>query len=301
MYYNAKGEKIIYMNHTPPQKNCRLHIYLAGTTLPNPNYIVSHNETVPHELEWYQFEYVTTGKGYIEVNGTTYTVSAGDVFFINRRTPNLYYTDKEDLLGKELITVSGNLIDHLMEAYNIKQSVIIRKLDAAEIFRQIRNTLAQIQQIGESSAFDSIELLLHELIQKLSSQQFYPENINIPPAEAILEYIHSHLGQPFSLDDMHQHFFLSKAQLIRIFRSRYHVTPMQYTIMKRIETAMYLLENSGLSIKAIAEMLAFSDSKHFTKTFVRQAGITPSQYRNRITENRTTLLSQLMQQKGLIP
>ena len=42
MYYNARNEKIVYMETAPAGTRPRLHVFLAGTTLPNPDYEVSH-------------------------------------------------------------------------------------------------------------------------------------------------------------------------------------------------------------------------------------------------------------------
>ncbi len=294
MYYNTKNEKIVYMETEPARKHSRLNVFLAGTTMPNPDYAVCHNETVVHELSRFQFEYVTAGKGYVEIGGTTYTVRAGDLFFINKWSPNLYYTDKNDLLEKEFITVSGSLVEGLVQIYQLHSAFLSRRTDALDIFRQIHQALSQIEFLGRDKTFEKVEFLLLQLIQKLAAEPFSLAEKNISTPEAMLEYIHHHLETKFTLEDMSQYFFLSKAQLIRIFKARYHITPIQYVILKRIETSMYLLENSNLSIKDIAERLAFSDSKHYTKTFTRLTGVAPIKYRKQIAENRKQLLSKAM-------
>ena len=48
MYYNVKNEKIYYMS--AEAENVPLNIFLAGITLPNPNYIISHNSSSNDEL-----------------------------------------------------------------------------------------------------------------------------------------------------------------------------------------------------------------------------------------------------------
>lgn len=294
MYYNARNEKIVYMETAPAGTRPRLHVFLAGTTLPNPDYAVSHDAALPRELDRYQFEYVTRGRGYVEVGGRRRTVGAGDLFFINKWSPNLYYTDQTDLLEKEFITVSGTLPDHLIQAYRLGEAFVRRHTDAREEFRQIHQSLSQAETLGRGQAFAQVELLLHRLIQLLSAGQAPREEQAVSAAEAMLDYIHHNLESRFTLDDMSRYFYLSKAQLIRVFKARYHVTPMQYTILKRVETSMYLLENSRLSIKAIAERLAFSDSKHYANTFARLTGTAPVKYRKQVVENRNTLLAQAM-------
>lgn len=270
-----------------------MNIFLAGITTPNPDYAVCHNETAAHEMRRYQFEYVTAGKGYVEIDGTTYTVRAGDLFFINKWSPNFYYTDKKELLEKEFVTVSGSLTEQLVQIYQLNSSFVLRHIGESKDMKQILQALSKIEFLGRDEAFAQVEILLHRIIQKLSTKSDAAIEQNISTPEAMLEYIHHHLENKFTLDDMSQYFFLSKAQLIRIFKARYRITPMQYAILKRIETSMYLLENSNLSIKEIAERLAFSDSKHYTKTFSKMTGTAPIKYRRQVMENRRHLLTQM--------
>ncbi len=71
----------------------------------------------------------------------------------------------------------------------------------------------------------------------------------------------------------------SGSYLIRIFRREYGVSPMKYLASLKMETARHLLESTELPIYHIAEMLAYYDEFHFSKTFKRLAGISPSDYR----------------------
>ena len=67
-----------------------------------------------------------------------------------------------------------------------------------------------------------------------------------------------------------------------------NMTPMQLLMYKRIEAAeKMLLEKTDLSILNIALDCGFSTSQYFASCFRKYTGITPSEYRNKITSGKS--------------
>ena len=56
---------------------------------------------------------------------------------------------------------------------------------------------------------------------------------------------------------------------------------MEYYLALKIEKAKQLLRENELSVKEIAERLAFNEPNYFTKTFKRITGMTPTAYKRR--------------------
>jgi two-component system response regulator YesN len=46
-----------------------------------------------------------------------------------------------------------------------------------------------------------------------------------------------------------------------------------------MEAAKEMLRDTDLNVSEICEKVGYSDSKYFTKTFTREAGLKPNQYR----------------------
>jgi AraC family transcriptional regulator len=67
--------------------------------------------------------------------------------------------------------------------------------------------------------------------------------------------------------------------LARAFRKRYGCSPGTYLRRCRMERAIDLLDDTGLSIAEVAASCGFVDQAHFTHTFRRAHRVTPSQYR----------------------
>ncbi len=74
-------------------------------------------------------------------------------------------------------------------------------------------------------------------------------------------------------------FGVSKMHVIRVFRKKFGITPMQYVIERRIGAAKSLLTGTVMPIKEIAALLRYSGTQHFSTSFKSAVGCTPGQYR----------------------
>lgn len=74
------------------------------------------------------FEYVLSGRGHIERNGSTLTVNAGDAYILTAGTYHHYYSDKVDPWTKIWFNVSGSLVQHLLSDYSLDGVTLIPRL-----------------------------------------------------------------------------------------------------------------------------------------------------------------------------
>ena len=104
---------------------------------------------------------------------------------------------------------------------------------------------------------------------------------NVPAtrqAIAIKEILDRHIEEGISLEELSGQVFLSVSQIIRIFKKNFGVTPYDYILDKKIETAKILLKNSALNIRQISDRLNFSDEHYFSNFFKRKVGVRPKEY-----------------------
>ncbi len=277
MYYNLKNEKIYYMS--PTGENRPLNIFLAGITMPNPDYIIAHNISAKDNFDRYQFEYVLDGKGYIEINSEIHKVGKGDFFFINKSCQRIYYSDKDEPFKKMFITVNGTLIDGLVGAYRMDVPLIIKKADVSEYFEMI---LRILENCGENTeaAYEETAVELLKIMQIINrGNRIESSKEVVDRAEAIMNYIDQNIYRSFTLDELSDYFFLSKTQLLRIFEEKYNTSPMKYAVTKRVALSMYYLSKTKIPISTVAEIFSFSDAKYFSKVFKKYVNRTPREYR----------------------
>ena len=71
---------------------------------------------------------------------------------------------------------------------------------------------------------------------------------------------------------------ISEVYFRRMFREKYDISPKQYIQNLRIKKAEGLLHSEYLSITSIAEQTGFSSVYHFSRSFKKATGYTPTEY-----------------------
>ena len=97
--------------------------------------------------------------------------------------------------------------------------------------------------------------------------------------DRVVAYMQAHFDANLRASQLAELAGMSLAQLERHFRHVFQLTPQQYLIKLRIDTAMRLLRDDG-SIAAIGQCCGFSDQSAFARQFKATVGMTPSEYRN---------------------
>ena len=98
-------------------------------------------------------------------------------------------------------------------------------------------------------------------------------------SEAIKRYIDENFTKKITLEELSELVFLSKSQVIRIFRQDIGKTPYEYILDLKLERSKMLLKNTRLMVKEIAFSLGFSDEHYFSYLFKEKMGKTPTSYR----------------------
>jgi AraC family transcriptional regulator len=95
----------------------------------------------------------------------------------------------------------------------------------------------------------------------------------------VVDYIHDHLADDISLDDLAGLAAMSPFHFARTFKAANGISPLQYVIAARIERARLLLKSSRLSVAEIAHRVGYDDLSRFGQHFKRHVGMTPGAWR----------------------
>ena len=99
-----------------------------------------------------------------------------------------------------------------------------------------------------------------------------------PEVEKALEYIHQYYDEKILTSDLARSVGMSESNFNRLFKKTLGVTPMEYLIKTRIEKSKKLLK-SNISITEISLSCGFSSTSHFSTSFLKYNGITPTEYK----------------------
>ena len=284
MIFTSDGEQYIFANLS--RKDEVFNIYLAGITNPNPAYKVSHNWD-GNIWDWYSFEYICSGKGYIETPEQRYTVEKGDMIFLNRMTKYTLTSDQKQPYMKYFLVVNGQLPDSILTAYRVQEPVRIIRLDVHSLFEESFQLLSDFKAENFQDIYNKIAVRILEMVQLLYSRNRNDDNTEDNMALKIRKYLDANVENDISLQSVAEYCNYSKTHVISIFREKYRMTPMKYLAFKRIETACEMLAESEMPVTRIAQSLHYSDEKHFAHVFKAYKGISPSAFRRQSEESET--------------
>lgn len=83
----------------------------------------------------------------------------------------------------------------------------------------------------------------------------------------------------YSVEDMANALFMSRASLHRKIKSATGSTPVELLRIKRLQRAVELLKEGKMNINEIAYTVGFSNPSYFTQAFKKQYGILPTKYK----------------------
>lgn len=134
------------------------------------------------------------------------------------------------------------------------------------------------QLLGESLA---VALTAHVFTQYGNQRQVEPQahGLSRSNLRRVLAFIDAHLAQELTLSTLASVTSLSPHYFALQFRRSIGVSPHQYVIQQRIETAKRLLLNSDTALAEVAGSVGFANQSHFNLHFKRLVGVTPGQYR----------------------
>ena len=95
----------------------------------------------------------------------------------------------------------------------------------------------------------------------------------------IIDYMHDHLDQDITLDDLAAVAHVSKYHLIRTFKARTGFPPHTYLQQLRLRRASSLLGQTSASVAQVARESGYRSASQFAAAFRRHYGQSPAHYR----------------------
>ena len=95
------------------------------------------------------------------------------------------------------------------------------------------------------------------------------------------EYIGDNFARDISLDDVSRVVNISPYYFSKLFKEATGENFIEYLTNIRIEKAKELLTGSDLSMKEICSMCGYQDPNYFSRTFKKNVGLTPTEYKEK--------------------
>lgn len=102
-------------------------------------------------------------------------------------------------------------------------------------------------------------------------------------AARLRHFVEEHYMEDISVLDMARTFGYSEAYFCKLFKQNFGKNFVTYLTEYRVELAKKALEDLRCNVKAVGQQVGYGDSNYFTKVFRRITGMSPSEYRSRLS------------------
>ncbi len=260
-----------------------------------PHLVLWHSRWHGHDPGEMEFHYFLDGAGSFKQAGTVYSIERGSLFF----SPP----------GVEHAIVTNDL-DNPITYYAVLFAVAPRSRLAGVVankrflssfpgrigvrrrvrFEEIKNKYVHDNPYYRSAACHDLASFIFDLAAALVERRQLPvssdeHSIHV---DRLLALFQRHLDTPRPLSDFAGEVGVSPEHLIRLFRSRFAISPMAYYRRLRLEAASSLLLNTTDSVKEIAWRTGYEDQDRFSAAFKKYAGVSPSRYREQYYQSNPT-------------
>ena len=240
----------------------QLKLSFARHNLVNPADMIA-----PHQISYYDLTMVLNGTLFYVIDGKEVTLQGGDAILIppgsvrERRAS----TESTDYVSFNFTSTYPFLLPlHIEDAMHSDALFLISAFDKI-------NGRSYLDHKEENEHLLACLLLVLE--NRVKARGIHPL------VRTIMKYVHGHLGERITLEDIGKETFFSPIYCDTLFKKETGHSIIDYVIEKRIDEAKRLLLEGTVSLSDIAETLGFHDYNYFSRVFKKRSGYTPSAYR----------------------
>jgi YesN/AraC family two-component response regulator len=158
------------------------------------------------------------------------------------------------------------------------RAAIEMNIDPEDAFSLSDIFILKIESLRKIDALRDFEYqMMHEYIRLIRTARTARYSL---PVTQIIQYIHAHITESISLQNLADHTQKTKEYLSTIFKDEVGSGIVDFVQKERISEAKNYLEFTDLNISEIAILMNFSSQSYFTKIFKKHESCTPSQYRH---------------------
>lgn len=234
-------------------------------------------------LSSYLFFTVLSGSGFLEYQGQTHSLHAGECAFINCQKSYTQYTS-EDFWTLKWVHFYGSNMNGIYEKYVERGGVPCFHSKNQNTYLKLLDDLYEIANsslyIRDMKIYEKLISLLTLLMEESWNPGFSTHTSSHKRnLQDVKDYIDKNYDQKITLDLLAEQFFINKFYLSRIFKEQYGISVTNYLLQVRITHAKQLLRFSQMSVSEIAQECGMNDANYFSRIFRKIEGTSPGNFR----------------------
>ena len=260
----------------------QLHVTHIGAFPSAEHHYVERETGVPQAILIYCLE----GRGFLELDHSTFPIEQGHVAIIPPDTPHIYYADTKEPWSIFWVLFDGKQTLLALQSLGVDARKPLLYVPDVPMMRQaFEDVYACLNYHYSDAGLLSMTSELMRLLSKIKLHHSNPHREQQAVEDRILgtiEFMEQHLDMSVSLDTLAAYAGQSVSHYSKLFKYRTSQSPMACFLQLKIRKACELLDQTNQSVKVIAEELGYDDPYYFSRLFKKIQGCSPTHYRDSI-------------------
>lgn len=236
----------------------------VGNVKPNPDWCLP-----AHSHDFHEMIVVFGGQIHVNIDGQSLTGRTGDILFYPKGASHAEASDRHDPV--ETYFIAFDDVDLAMPL-----NIPPRSHDQGGRVRMLISWLHTDCNLCAHREQPTPPVFLMAILSELQRIKAGVENHLLA---TVRQYIHEHINEPLTLDDLAGHVGMSKFHFLRKYHELAGRTPIKDLTAIRIDHARTLIQITNLPLKTIAPMAGLGNEYHLSRLFRQHLGLPPSQLR----------------------
>jgi AraC-like DNA-binding protein len=259
---------------------------------------------IPDSHPYWEMVYVDRGTVISDYNGIGHTLSEGEVIFHPPHSMHSHISNKVE--SNSILVVSFSSESDLLEELRQKTFLLTAESkqllsffleECNKLLGGIENTSGGIPkelipvdsfsgstQILECYFIEFIYSVIRSssfsVLEKTGKSSVIASNSFV---ELIKSYLFDNMYKAITLDSLCKKFNVSKSNLCKKWREHSDIGIIDYFIALKVNEAKKLLQEGNVSITQISDTLGYSTIHHFSHSFKKCIGMSPSEYKKSLS------------------
>ena len=241
-----------------------------------------------HHHNSFELFYIINGEREYFIEDDFFKISAGDLIIVPENA--LHRTD-----GKGALRFLINFSREYLERFLSPEMISTLPIHRPTVFRPRESEMEHLASLFSSLYADYTKedavikaeedpalagRFLQILLFAANGTNAYSKEIStVGKCEKIVKYINENYASIAGIEDIAEHFYISKYHLCHLFSESLGVGIISYLNTIKVRAAAKMLDKKNRSVTDIATACGFNSPSYFCKVFKQKMGVSPKEYK----------------------
>jgi transcriptional regulator GlxA family with amidase domain len=207
-----------------------------------------------------------------------YELHENQVLYLGTDEPCEYYCSQQANWKFYFIRYSNTAI---LDEFQFKREVVYSIANRQRAIHLCENMISQLVHRAPGCLY-RVQASFFELISMIASEQQGMNAVVNPNIARVIEWMHRNIDKSIRIEQFVRQSRMSRNQFFLSFKDFTGMSPMDYFIKLKLDSAKLALESTTRTVRSIAESLHFCDAYYLSKLFKKHFGMSPAVYRNSV-------------------